>query len=254
MPTIGLIAATRQESDAVLRHIMSWDRFAPGLSGGKRFALAGQTCLLVTSGMGVRRAGEAARNLIEKHAAQTLVSFGIAGAVEADLRIGDVIAVEAVCRLEQGIPGPRLPLAAWPETSREAASQALSKCGARLLPGTAVTTGGAQVINYRPGELMHPILEMETAAIAQAAIENGVPLFSLRAISDCPSESIPFNLGEIMDENANPRAGRLLMTIARNPRTVFQFGRFARNTRIAASSAAIALMAALSQLSSTLDV
>ena len=247
MQTIGLIAATRQESDAVLRHIQSWDWFAAGLYSGKRFALSGQTCLLVTSGMGVRRASEAARFLVGKHAVQTLVSFGIAGAVETDLRIGDVITAEAVCRLEQGVPGPRLPLAAWPETAREAAAQALSRRGARLLPGTAVTTGGAQVINYRPGELMHPILEMETAAIAQVAVENEVPLFSLRAISDCPSEPIPFDLGEIMDDNANPRAGRLLKAIARHPRVIFQFGRFARNTRIAASNVATALMAALSQ-------
>lgn len=94
---------------------------------------------------------------------------------------------------------------------------------------------------------MHPILEMETTAIAQAAVENEVPLFSLRGISDCPGAPIPFDLGEIMDDNANPQAGRLLMAIARNPRAVFQFGRFARNTRIAASSVAIALLAALSQ-------
>lgn len=247
MQTIGLIAATRQESNAVLRYIKHWDRFAAGSSGGKRFALAGRTCLLVTSGMGVRRAGQAARDLIEKHAARTLVSFGIAGAVETDLRIGDVIAVEIVCRLEQGIPGPRLPLAAWPEIAREAAAQALSRRGVRLLPGTAVTTGGAQVINYQPGELMHPILEMETAAIAQVAVEHGVPLFSLRAISDCPSEPIPFDLGEIMDDNANPRAGRLLKAISRHPGVILKFGRFGRNTRIAASSVAIALLAALSQ-------
>ncbi len=254
MQTLGLIAAMRQESDAVLRQIKSWDRSAAKLCSGKRFTLSGRTCLLITSGIGFRRADRAARHLIEKHAARTLVSFGIAGAVEADLRIGDVIAVEAVYRLEQGSLGPRLPLASWPEAAREAAAQALSRHGARLLPGTAVTTGGPQIINYRPGELLHPILEMETAAIAQAAAENGVPLFSLRAISDCPSAPIPFDLGEILDDNANPLAGRLLKAIARHPRALFRYGRFAWNTRIAASNAAIALMAALSQISSTLDV
>ena len=55
---------------------------------------------------------------------------------------------------------------------------------------------------------MHPILEMETAGIAQVAAENGIPLLSIRAISDGPRAPIPFNLGEMMDEDANLRAGR----------------------------------------------
>jgi nucleoside phosphorylase len=247
METVGLIAAMTQESDAFLRYIKGWRRIAMGSFNGSCFDLFGRTCLLVTSGMGVRRASEAARNLVEVYSPRVLISFGIAGAVEADLQIGDVITAEAVCQLEQGVPGPLLPLASWPEAAREAAVQALSRRGARLLSGTAVTTGGSQDIEYQLGQMIHPILEMETAGIAQVAVERGIPLFSLRAISDGPREPIPFDLGEMMDEDANLRVGRLLKTIARNPRIVSKFSRLIRNNRIAADNAAFALMAALSQ-------
>ena len=54
--------------------------------------------MLVTSGMGMRRASEAARELIKTNAPCLLISFGIAGAVEADLEIGDVVVAEAVLR------------------------------------------------------------------------------------------------------------------------------------------------------------
>ena len=218
-----------------------------GSFSGKCFELSGQTCLLVTSGMGVRRASEAARILVEMNAPRILISFGIAGAVEADLQIGDVITADAVCRLDQGVPGPLLPLSSWPETAREAAAEALSSRGARLLAGTAVTTGGAQVMEYQLEKMIHPILEMETAGIAQVAAEKGIPLLSIRAISDGPRAPIPFDLGEMMDEDANLQVGKILKAILRHPGIVFQFGRLIRNTRIAADNAAIALMAALSQ-------
>jgi adenosylhomocysteine nucleosidase len=248
METIGLIAAMTQESEAMLRHTQGWKRSALGPLRGRSFELSGQTCLLVTSGMGVRRAGEAARNLLDKSSPRLLISFGIAGAVEAELEIGDVVVAEAFCRLEQGIPGPLLPLACWPEAALEAASRALTQRGAHLFTGTAVTTGGSQVTQDQLGEMPHPILEMETAGIAQVAAEKGIPLLSLRAISDGPCAPIPVDLGEMMDEDANLRAGRMLKAVIRHPGVVLQARQMLRNTNLAADNAAIALVAALSQL------
>lgn len=251
METIGLIAAMTQESAALLRFIKQRQRIALGPLRGISFVLSGKTCLLVTSGMGIRRAGKAARILMEKspplNVPKLLISFGIAGAVESDLEIGDVVLAEAVCKLEQGIPGPLTPLASWPDTAREAAAQALAKRGAQLYAGTAVTTGGSQVTEAQLGKLKHPILEMETAGIVLAAAEVGIPLLSLRAISDGPCAPIPFDLGEIMDEDANLRVGKLLGAIVHNPKLISQSRQMMRNTRIAAENAAIALLAALSQ-------
>ena len=248
METIGLIAAMTQESDALLRYIKGWKRITLGPTHGRSFELSGQTCLLVTSGMGVRRAGEAARNLVEMNAPRLLISFGIAGAVEAELEIGDVVAAEAFCRLEQGIPGPLLPLAAWPDAALESAIQVLVRRGAHLFAGTAVTTGGSQVRQNQLGEMPHPVLEMETAGIAQVAAEKGIPLLSLRAISDGPRAPIPVDLGEMMDEDANLQVGRMLKALIRHPGVVLQARRMLRNTSLAADNAAIALVAALSQL------
>jgi adenosylhomocysteine nucleosidase len=225
METIGLIAAMTQESDALLRCVKPWKRVAVGPLRGNSFVLAGQNYVLVTSGMGVRRASEAARNLVELNSPQMLISFGIAGAVEADLEIGDVVLAEAVCSLDQVL------------VTRDR----------QLFIGTAVTTGGSQVMKSQLGEMRHPILEMETAGIAQVAAEKGIPLLSLRAISDGPHAPIPFDLGEIMDEDANLQAGRLLKTIVRNPRIILQSMRMTQNIRIATNNAAAALVAALRQ-------
>ncbi len=247
MEPIGLIAAMTQESNALLGCIQGGRPIALGLFCGHSFELCGQTCVLITSGMGVQRAREAAQTLVEMVAPRRLISFGIAGAVESDLGIGDVVMAEAVCRLEQGVIGFPLPLEPWPEPAREAAARALTRRGARLWAGTAVTTAGSQVAEGQLGEMRHPILEMETVGIAQVAAEKGIPLSSLRAISDGPCAPIPFNLGEVMDKDANLQAGRLLKAIIRHPQIVFQSGRLVRNSRIAANNVAVALVAALSR-------
>jgi adenosylhomocysteine nucleosidase len=250
METIGIVAAMKQESEALLRRVKGWERIQVGPLRGYSFAVSRQTCVLVTSGMGVRRASEATRILVEKTAQtgtpQLLISFGIAGAVEADLQIGDVILADTVCWFRQGILSPLQPLEDWSDAAREAISQALAPRGRRPLSGTAVTTGGTQVLEGQFVELSHPILEMETAGIARVAAEKGIPLRSLRAISDGPRAPIPVDLGEVMDEDANLKVDRLIRAIVRNPRLIFQSRRMKWNTRVACDNAAVALVAALS--------
>jgi hypothetical protein len=87
-----------------------------------------------------------------------------------------------------------------------------------------------------------PVLEMETMGIALVAAEKDIPFFAVRAISDGPVAPIPFDLGEMMDENANLRMGKLLRLIARQPRIISELRKMRHNTRIAADNAAIALM------------
>jgi adenosylhomocysteine nucleosidase len=248
METIGLLAAMTQESDALLRRVTGWKRIPLGSLRACRFEHAGRVCILVTTGMGVRRAAEATRLLATEYKPRLLVSFGIAGAVEVDLEIGDVVAAEACCEPEAGAPGPLRPLGLWPPAALEAIAQALAARQARLFRGVAVTTRGAQATQGQLGGLTHPILEMETAGIARMAAEKGIPLLSLRAISDGPRAPIPFDLGDIMDDDANLQIGKLLKAVARRPGTLLQVGQLRRSTSLAAENAAIALAAALGHL------
>ncbi len=245
MYRIGLLAALPLERDALLRRLRQAQRTKLGAFDARRFELPGLDCLLVSSGMGDRRASQAAACLTEQCAPQALISYGIAGALDADLQIGDVIAAQSVCRLERGVLTDFQPLAIMNQASWESAGQALSPLGARLLPGTALTTPGAQTLADRPAGLLHPVLEMETAGIAQVAAAAGVPLYSLRAVSDGPNQPLPFSPGDVLDENANLDTGALLRAILRRPRVLAQIPQSLRNSRQAADRAAIALLAAL---------
>jgi len=247
METIGIIVAMPQESDAVLRLSGQRARTDFGKHRCYRFRISGRECWLLTSGMGIQRAAEATRILIDAASPQLLVSVGIAGAVNADLEIGDVVASRDTCLFEDGNAGPFQPLARLSEAAWQAAEKALQPGGKGLYPGTAVTTHGAQPVQQLLEHMKNPVLEMETAGIISAAAEKSIPVISLRAISDGPRAPIPFNLEQMMDENDNLRTGVIIQTILGHPRMLPQLVRMGHNSRLAADNAALTLLAALSQ-------
>jgi hypothetical protein len=94
---------------------------------------------------------------------------------------------------------------------------------------------------------------METAGIARVAAEGGIPLLSLRAVSDGPQAPIPFDLEAVTDEDSNLQVGKLIRMALRQPRIILRSMRLIRNVESAAENAAIALVAALSLPSPTLS-
>jgi adenosylhomocysteine nucleosidase len=244
MTTIGLIAAMRSESDALLKLVKGINKIG---SGKWRFHVNGNDCWLVQSGMGGPAAAAAAQWLLEHAEVQTLFSFGIAGAVRADLNIGDVILGRQVCLLENGYATRFLPLATLPKESLGAVDRALSPHGSRLLPGTVVTTSGAQALNLQGRQVENPILEMETHAIALTAKEKGIPLFSVRAISDNPSAPIPLDLGAVVDEKNHFRLGKIIAEVLRHPSILKPGMNMLRNSGIACRNAAAVMLAILEQ-------
>jgi nucleoside phosphorylase len=249
MNTIGLVAAMPLERNALLHLIKGRKRITLGSFLTHCFEFSGWDCVLITSGMGIQHAKQAAKIIVETVHPRILISFGIAGAVEADLKIGDVVEATKVCVLDQGKIETCQSISPLSEAAREAVICALAEIGAHLFSGTAITTGGSQLNEIQPGTFPHPILEMETAGIAQVTSDHGIPLLSLRAISDGPIAPIPMELGEIMDKDANLHPGRMLKAIVRHPKVLLQGIKTIRNSRVAADNSALAVISVISKLS-----
>ena len=244
---IGLIAAMPEERRPLLRRLHGWEKCRVGSFPGWRFNLAGRDCLLVQSGIGLTRAGDAARALITAAHPSLLVSFGVAGALKDGLRIGDVVALRSAALLDLDLPASAALLATLSPASLDAAAHALQPHGAQLRSGAAFTTRGSQTVQFEPPEPENPLLEMETAAIAQAAAASTIPLLALRGVSDNPQHPLPIDPAMVMDDNYHLLPGKLIQLLVRHPGILFQAGRFSRSTALAAENAAIAVIAALSQ-------
>jgi adenosylhomocysteine nucleosidase len=253
MDTIGLIAAMNQESDALVRLIKGSKRISIGQYKGFRFQCGERNCILIITGWGRKRAGDATRVLLAEANPQMLISFGIAGAVHSDLQIGDVVVSTKSCVLENGLPGQPRRLAALSGPTWKAVNEVLLMEKVSMFQGTTITTHGSQVDLIEEDEFPHAVLEMETAGIAEVAADKKVPLVSIRSISDNPQTPIPIDLQSAIDEDDNLLTGKLFMMVMRDPKIIFYSSRMINNSRIAADNAALAVITLLKENSSIIN-
>ncbi len=250
---IGLIAAMPDEIRPLLRLAGS---FAKERTAGftlYRFALGNRKVILIESGMGPERAATAAALLIDEATPAVLVNFGFAGAVTAGLRVGDLVVAERILlhrgRLFSEQPGLARELA---ERVAEAVGNGDRERGCRTLRGTFITA--AEILQKRvladllPAGTSHPVVEMESAAVARIAAREGVPLVALRAISDGAEEELGFSIDEFTDREMRIRAWKVLLTMAKKPWIIPQLVRLARNARLAGQNLALAVRDAVSTL------
>jgi nucleoside phosphorylase len=150
--------------------------------------------LLVLSGMGEAAARRAGETMLRSFRPGVLVSVGFGGALAPGLAPGDLILGETFWRynpdtgeLRAGAsPTPPRPLAFW--------RGALRAAGFAAATGSLVaTTRIIHKARHGPplAELPHPVLDLETGALAELAAAQGLAFLSLRAITDAAGEEIP---------------------------------------------------------------
>jgi adenosylhomocysteine nucleosidase len=179
-----------------------------GRLGGNRVALA-------VTGDGDRNARVRAAAVLALAPARSLLAIGVAGALSADLVPGELVAVTRVLR-EQG---PLL--AASPQLASAAAQSARAGVAVtadriadtidekqRLLAIAAAVGGGAAAT---------VVVDLESAAYAEAAIAARIPWLILRAVSDTAAEALPSLLNRARDAGGAVRRGRVVAGLLREP-------------------------------------
>ena len=152
--------------------------------------------VLAESGIGKVNAAVGAIELLRAFSPDCLVSTGVAGGLDASLRVMDVVAGAEVAYHDvdcgpgnkpgqvQGLPAR---FAADPRLLAVALSLPGSPVRAGLMAsGDRFISGAAQrdaVLAAQPGALA---VEMESGALAQVCHLCGIPFLSLRVISDTP--------------------------------------------------------------------
>ncbi|WP_298435554.1 phosphorylase [Geobacter sp.] len=242
--TIGLIAAMPNEVRPLLRRIGPAERCRERGFIRYRFAIDGVGITLVESGMGPDRAARAAEALAATSPA-AIVSFGFGGAVLPGFEVGDLV-VGVGCWLASD--GHLLPRGVIDRDLADDILDGLGGARRRVAFGQIITSRKILVKNALalrlPRELDAPVLDMETAAVAEIAGRYTIPLVALRAVSDDAREELSFTLDEFTDHDLNIRVTKVLATILRKPWIVHQLIRLARNTSTAGATLADAVIAA----------
>lgn len=193
------------------------------------FALPLPTKNVLITGMGRRNASTRFREALRRVSPQRVITCGFAGALNPDLKIGDVL-------FDQDFD------AGFDEAlSRLGASRGRFHCSARVAVSVAEKcelrrTTGADAV------------EMESSVIRTLCRERGIPSATIRAISDTANEDLPLDFNALMTSDQRISMLRLTTALVKSPRAVPNLLKLQRNTRIAAQSLGNVLDALLRSL------
>ncbi|MGO4723609.1 MULTISPECIES: phosphorylase family protein [unclassified Inquilinus] len=164
--------------------------------------------LVLCSASDPARAEALARDLVAQ-GATALLSFGIAGGLAPGLRSGDLVIGTAV---RTGAGG-------------HACDPGLAVQLAAALPGASrgVVWGGDVIVDTSAAKAaLHrdsgaDIIDLESAALAAAAVAAGLPFGVLRAVADPAAHGLPPAALVGLDAEGRPAVGPVLRALARSP-------------------------------------
>ena len=164
---------------------------------------------LVQSGPGPERAAQCATAAVAA-GAQALVSWGLAGALAAELIPGTVIAPRRVIMQR----GDTFSVAsAWHQRLATLAPEFSLSVGDLLTVPTPLGSPAAKAA--AASALGAVAVDMESAAIAAVALRARVPFVALRVVVDAQRDVVPANAETWIDARGNTRALAALGAIAR---------------------------------------
>jgi adenosylhomocysteine nucleosidase len=250
---IGLIAAMPEEINPLLKRVGKYTRETIEGFAAWRFESGFREIHLVRSGMGPENAACATRALIAIIRPELIINFGFAGAVTKGVNVGDIAIAERILVNRKRQFQEQLGVLTDKAEDLVGILEMHFRCREfNIRLGTFITAAEIkskrEIAELLPAGVVNPILEMETAAVAQAAREGDVPLIAIRAISDSADEELEFSIEDLTDRYMNIKLGMVLLTVAKRPWIVPQLLRLARNSRFAGMSLATVLPVLLKTL------
>lgn len=168
MHLIGVVTALRDEASCITSGPVPFN---------EKLQLSDQAMLWL-SGMGAQAAQVAAQGLCQ-HSATALVSFGVAGALHADLKPGDLVLPDAIASEQQLWPVDR----AWRQRLRQTLQSRVTVVDGVLADSAVPLTDERSKRNLAQSTGACAV-DMESAAVAAVAAQMGMPFIAVRAIID----------------------------------------------------------------------
>ena len=212
MKSIGIIGAMEEEV-AILKEKMEDVRIIKKASMDfYEGTLAGRKTVVVRSGIGKVNAGICAQILADVFSVEAIINTGIAGSLNKDINIGDIVLSTDVVQHDMDATGfgyrkgqiPQMPVFyfAADEKLRQLAAEVCREVNPDIQVFEGRIASGDQFVcdqGAKDGivsEFAAYATEMEGAAIGQAAYLNEIPFLVIRAISDKADGSAQMDYSE----------------------------------------------------------
>lgn len=177
----------------------------------------------VLTGVGQSHALDAAKRAFADRP-DLCISTGLAGALRADYRVGDVLAARLVSEV-----GEPVAVASHQELLATAVD-----CGARHVECLATSkTLLARPEKKREVAKQAEAVDMESYVILAEAARCGVPAIAVRAVSDASDFEIPYDFAAACDPQGQIRVAGILAQVLRKPSGLPALLKLARDSRAA---------------------
>lgn len=196
-----------------------------------RGQIHGRSAAVFHTGVGEKSCRARIEKFLGQQQVRYLISAGFAGALDPGLRVGDLL-------LSENFSSPALLDAAH----RDFPGGAPFVGKLATVPAVIDTKSERQRWAAESGAVA---VDMETEVIAAACAARGIPMLSLRVISDTPAEPFPAPTAVLFDlEKQKTNFGRLALHLVTHPGAVTRLNAFRRRIGLARQS----LTSALDQL------
>jgi adenosylhomocysteine nucleosidase len=165
-----------------------------------------ETAVVAIGGIGHKAARKTAQAVVERYQPALLISAGIAGALTATLKVGDVAHGNEVVDVESGAR--------------------FKTTGGESVIATVALVSGPSEKRLLADRYKADVVDMEAAAVAAVALEHEVQFRAIKAISDELEFEMP-PLAKFVDEDGRFESMRFAAYVALRPKwwsTVRQLG------------------------------
>jgi len=247
-----IACATAAEAGAIRKNIRITGQHSLSHALVRRGSLRGREIALVETGVGPRRAKQAAQSIIDHFKPAYVVLMGAAGAAAPGLKLGDVVIIEKILRKEGPIHDTKRTGVSSTffchAGMNKAAQQVLLQAGLNPFTGDCLTAERFVHLKEKKAWIHKTfnvsVIEMESAAMAAILNAAGVPFINVRVISDTAEKSI-IDYEKIISVKTKSGLSGLGLHFVRKPRDLFRLMRFRWHVRavlkvIAAAAEALA--------------
>ena len=223
MSKIAIMGAMPEEIAPLLAKVKNVKKIEYADNSYYEATYQGKELVIAYSKIGKVFSSLTASILLEKFGCSTLLFSGVAGAINPELKIGDLIIADKLCQHDLDISIFGHPFGYVPEGAvfvesdaglREIAKAVALKNGLSVIEGT-IATGDQFVASNERKEFISTnfqadALEMEGASVAVVCDALNVPFFVLRAISDTANDDAGVDFDEFMIGSAKISANFIL--------------------------------------------
>ena len=226
MTKLAIMGAMEEEIEPLLAHFDNVNVVEFANNKYYEVNYKGLDIVVAYSKIGKVFASLTATTMIEKFACDTLLFSGVAGGINPELKIGDLIIADKLCQHDLDItafghpngfvPGGKV-FVETTESLRNIAKKVANENNLKVIEGIIATGDQFVHSNERKDFIQSTFnadaLEMEGASVAVVCDALNVPFFILRAISDTADMDAGFDFDEFLKSSAKNSADYLIKIV-----------------------------------------